>query len=295
MTEGSILHHLVSFALPLLIGQLFQQLYNTVDAWVVGNYVSNEAFSAVGTLSPVTSTLIGFFSGLAGGAGVVVSQYYGAGDREKVSKTVHTSMFLTLVIGALFTAVGLIMTPIMLGWTNTPDDVYPDSFAYLTIYFAGMIGLMIYNMGAGVLRSIGDSRSPFIFLVISAITNVILDLVFVLVFNMGVSGVAYATVIAQGFSALLVVLTLMSTKDQAIKLRLRKLMPDKVVLSKVLRLGIPTALQLAITSFSNIFVQSYINFFGSEFMGGWTAYLKLDAFTILPAQAWAVTPHGSWA
>jgi len=288
MTEGSILHHLVSFALPLLIGQLFQQLYNTVDAWVVGNYVSNEAFSAVGTLSPVTSTLIGFFSGLAGGAGVVVSQYYGAGDREKVSKTVHTSMFLTLVIGALFTAVGLIMTPIMLGWTNTPDDVYPDSFAYLTIYFAGMIGLMIYNMGAGVLRSIGDSRSPFIFLVISAITNVILDLVFVLVFNMGVSGVAYATVIAQGFSALLVVLTLMSTKDQAIKLRLRKLMPDKVVLSKVLRLGIPTALQLAITSFSNIFVQSYINFFGSEFMGGWTAYLKLDAFTILPAQALSI-------
>lgn len=285
MTEGSILRHLITFALPLLVGQLFQQLYNTVDAWVVGNYVSNEAFSAVGTLSPITNTLIGLFSGLAGGSGVVVSQYYGARDEEKVKKTVHTAMFMTLVLAVAFTVIGLVTTPIMLDFTKTPSDVYPESYAYLMIYFSGLSGLLIYNMGAGILRAVGDSKRPFVFLVVSAVVNTVLDLVFVIVFKWGVKGVAYATVIAQAISALLVIITLVKNKNEYIRLSFRKLIPDMSLLGKILKIGMPTALQLAITSFSNVFVQSYINFFGSEFMGGWTAYLKLDAFTLLPAQA----------
>ena len=288
MTEGNILRHLISFAFPLLIGQLFQQLYNTVDAWVVGNYVSNEAFSAVGTLSPITNTLIGFFSGLAGGAGVVVSQYYGARDIEKVQKSVHTAMCMTVILGVLFTVIGIVTTPMMLGFTETPPDVYPDSFAYLTIYFSGLLGLMIYNMGAGILRAVGDSRRPFIFLVVSAAVNTVLDLIFVIVFKWGVKGVAYATIIAQAISALLVVITLATSKNEAVRFSLKKMKMDMTLLGKIVKIGIPTALQLAITAFSNVFVQSYINYFGSEFMGGWTAYLKLDAFTILPAQALSI-------
>ena len=288
MTEGNILRHLISFAFPLLLGHLFQQLYNTVDAWVVGNYVSNEAFSAVGTLSPITNTLIGFFSGLAGGAGVVVSQYYGAKEIEKVQKSVHTAMCMTVILGVLFTVIGIASTPMMLGFTETPPDVYPDSFAYLTIYFSGICGLMIYNMGAGILRAVGDSRRPFIFLVVSAVINTILDLVFVIVFNLGVKGVAYATIIAQVVSAVLVVITLATSKNEAVRLSFKMMRLDMQLLGKIVKIGIPTALQLAITAFSNVFVQSYINHFGSEFMGGWTAYLKLDAFTMLPAQALSI-------
>ena len=288
MTEGNILRHLISFAFPLLIGHLFQQLYNTVDAWVVGNYVSNEAFSAVGTLSPITNTLIGFFSGLAGGAGVVVSQFYGAKDIDKVQKAVHTAMSMTVILGILFTIIGVVTTPMMLGFTETPADVYPDSFAYLTIYFSGLCGLMIYNMGAGILRAVGDSKRPFIFLVVSAVINTVLDLIFVIVFSWGVRGVAYATIIAQAVSAVLVIITLATSKNEAVRLSIKKLRLDIVMLGKIVKIGIPTALQLAITSFSNVFVQSYINHFGSEFMGGWTAYLKLDAFTMLPAQALSI-------
>ena len=288
MTEGSILKHLLSFAFPLLIGNLFQQLYNTVDAWVVGNYVSNEAFSAVGTLSPITNTLIGFFSGLAGGSGVVVSQYYGAKETEKVQRAVHTAMCMTFFLGVLFTVIGLVTTPMMLGFTDTPADVYPDSFAYLTIYFAGISGLMIYNMGSGILRAVGDSKRPFVFLVASALINIVLDLVFVIKFGWGVKGVAYATVIAQAVSAVLVIITLSTSKNEAVRFSFKRLGIDLDLLKKIVRIGIPTALQLAITSFSNVFVQSYINHFGSEFMGGWTAYLKLDAFTMLPAQSLSI-------
>ena len=227
MTEGNITAHLIRFALPLLIGNLFQQLYNTVDTWVVGNFVSNEAYSAVGSVGPIINMLIGFFSGLASGAGVVISQYYGAKDEEQVKKTVHTSIALTLILCVVLTAIGLLMIPLVLDLMKTPESVIPEATTYLTIYFSGLTGLLIYNMGAGILRAVGDSQRPFYFLVVSAVTNTVLDLVFVIVFKMGVAGVAWATIIAQGLSALLVVITLMVNKS-CIKLEIRKIKIEKI-------------------------------------------------------------------
>ena len=287
MTEGSIVRHLITFAVPLLIGNVFQQLYNMVDTWVVGNYVSNEAFSAVGTVGPIINMLIGFFMGLSSGAGVVISQYYGAKRYGDVEKTVHTSIVMTLVLGVLFTAIGIAMTPFMLRFMKTPENVFPESSAYLRIYFSGVMGLMIYNIGAGILRAVGDSKRPFYFLVVSALLNTVLDLVFVLMFRMGVQGVAYATIIAQGVSAILVVITLLRT-DTCIKLKLKSLTVSMAMLKKIIRVGIPAAIQMAITSFSNIFVQSYINFFGADCMSGWTAYSKVDQLLFLPMQSIAL-------
>lgn len=287
MTEGNILQHIINFAFPLLIGNIFQQLYNTVDTWVVGNYVSNEAFSAVGTVGPIINMLIGFFTGLSSGAGVVISQYYGAKRFDKVHDAVHTSIVMTLLLGVVFTAVGILMIPPMLNLMKTPAEVFPESSAYLTIYFAGVLGLMLYNMGSGILRAVGDSQRPFYFLVVSAVLNTVLDLLFVLVFKMGVRGVAWATIIAQFISAILILITLMRT-EICIKLILRDLKMDWEMLKKVVRVGIPAAIQMAVTSFSNIFVQSYINYFGADCMSGWTAYSKIDQLILLPVQSIAL-------
>ena len=284
MTQGSITKHLINFSLPLLLGNLFQQLYNMVDTWVVGNYVSNEAFSAVGTVGPVINTLIGFFLGLSSGAGVVISQYYGAGREEKVRQAVHTALMLTLVLGVVFTAAGFAMTPLMLQLMKTPAEVAPEQAAYLRIYFAGVMGLLLYNMGSGILRAVGDSRRPFYFLVVSAVLNTVLDLLFVIKFHMGVEGVAYATIIAQAVSALLTLWVLMRAEG-GIRLELRALRFTWSVLRQIVAVGIPAALQMAITAFSNVFVQSYINYFGPDCMSGWTAYTKVDQLVILPVQS----------
>ncbi len=284
MTEGSIIRHLITFAIPLLIGNIFQQLYNTVDTWVVGNYVSNEAFSAVGTVGPIINMLIGFFLGLSSGAGVVISQYYGAKKYDKVQDTVHTAIMMTVILGVIFTFLGIGMAPYMIRFMKTPESVIPESTAYLTIYFSGVIGLMLYNIGSGILRAVGDSQRPFYFLVVSATLNTVLDLVFVLAFDMGVRGVALATIIAQGTSAVLVLITLMRT-DTCIHLSWRKLKIHWDMMKKIIRVGIPAAIQMAITSFSNVFVQSYINHFGADCMSGWTAYSKIDQLIFLPMQS----------
>lgn len=287
MTQGNITRHIIQFALPLLAGNIFQQLYNTVDTWVVGNFVSNEAFSAVGTVGPIINMLIGFFMGLSSGAGVVISQNYGAKHFEEVEKAVHTAIVMTLVIGVAFTFVGLGMTPFMLQLMKTPDNVLPESTAYLSIYFSGILGLMVYNMGSGILRAVGDSKRPFYYLVVCAVLNTVLDLLFVIKFNMGVRGVALATILSQAVSAILVIVTLLST-DECIKLRLSKLRVHWYILKKIFLVGIPAAIQMAITAFSNIFVQSYINFFGSDCMSGWTAYAKIDQLLFLPMQSIAL-------
>lgn len=284
MTQGSTTRHLVRFALPLLAGNLFQQLYNMVDTWVVGNFVSNEAFSAVGTVTPIINTLIGFFLGMSSGAGVVISQYYGAHRPEKVREAVHTAMLLTVIMGVVFTGVGIAMTPLMLELMKTPAEVAPDQAAYLTIYFAGIMGLLLYNMGSGILRAVGDSQRPFYFLLVSAGVNTALDLLFVLKFGMGVEGVAYATIIAQAVSAVLTIAVLIGY-DGSVKLSLRDLRIHWDMLKKIVAVGIPAALQMAITAFSNVFVQGYINHFGADCMSGWTAYTKIDQLVILPVQS----------
>lgn len=287
MTTGNITRHIILFALPLLAGNIFQQLYNMVDTWVVGRFVSNEAYAAVGTIGPVINMLIGFFMGLSSGAGVVISQYYGAGRRDEVQRTVHTAILMTAIFGVLFTGIGLAMTPFMLKLMKTPTDVLPESTAYLQIYFSGILGLMLYNMGAGILRAVGDSKRPFYYLVVCALLNTVLDLLFVIRFRMGVRGVALATILSQGVSAVLVIFTLLRT-EECIQLRLRKLRLHWDLLKKIFRVGIPAAIQMAITSFSNIFVQSYINFFGADCMSGWTTYAKVDQLLFLPMQSIAL-------
>lgn len=287
MTEGNILRHLIIFSIPLLVGNLFQQFYNTVDAWVVGNYVSNEAFSAVGTVGPIVNLLVGFFLGFSNGASVVISQYFGAKQFNKVKETVHTVFIVTILLGFIFTFVGLTIIPTMLRFTQTPIDVFPESKKYLTIYFYGILGLLVYNMGSAVLRAVGDSIRPFFFLVASSITNIILDLVFVLVFHTGVFGVALATIISEAVSAFLVIYVLFHS-ESCITISTKDLKINTDILKRVLKVGIPTALQMGITSFSNIFVQGYVNQFGSDFMSGWAAYNKIDAFMFLPMQSIAL-------
>ena len=287
MTQGNIIRHLIIFALPLLVGNVFQQMYNMVDTWVVGRYVSNEAYAAVGTNGPIINLLIGFFMGLSSGAGVVISQYYGAKRYEDVSRTVHTAITMTLILAVLFTGLGLFLTPYLLNFMNTPANVLPESTTYLRIIFSGIGGLMIYNIGSGILRAVGDSQRPFYFLVVCAVMNTVLDLLFVLVFRMGVAGVALATIVSQAVSAVLVIITLLRT-DECIKVRLKSLGIHFDMLKKIFRVGIPAAIQMAITSFSNIFVQSYINFFGDNCMSGWTTYAKVDQLLFLPMQSIAL-------
>ena len=284
MTQGSIPRLLLQFSLPLLAGNLFQQLYNMVDTWVVGNYVSNVAYSAVGTMGPILNMLIGLFSGFASGAGVVISQYYGAKMMDKVRQAVHTALILTFVMGLVMTAFGLFMVPYALKLIKMPTEAIPDATTYLTILFAGVMAVMFYNMGAGILRAVGDSRRPFYFLVVSAFTNVVLDLLLVIRFNMGVAGVAWATIISQTVSAILVMITLMAS-ESVVQVKPRWLRINWPILKKILTLGLPAGIQLAITAFSNIFVQSYINFFGTDCMSGWTTYAKVDQLMFLPMQS----------
>ena len=209
MTEGPIAKQLISFAVPMLIGLVFQQLYNTVDTIVVGNFVSAQALAAVGTTGPLINTLLGFFNGFSAGATVVIARAFGARSPRDVQNAVHTTITMTLILALVITAAGLLLTPVLLRLMRAPDDMLPESTTYLRIYFMGISGLMLYNMGAGILRAVGDSRRPLYFLIFSAIVNTTGDLLLVLVFRMGVAGVAYATILAQGLSALLVLYVLM--------------------------------------------------------------------------------------
>lgn len=284
MTQGTIWKQLIYFAFPLLIGNLFQQLYNTVDSVVVGNFVSTEALAAVGSVTPIINMLVGFFSGLATGAGVVISQFFGAKNGQMLHKAVHTTLLMTVGLGVIFTFIGIFMTPLMLNLMSTPADVFDGAALYLRIYFGGVLGLMLYNMVSGILRAVGDSKRPLYFLILSSLLNVVLDLAFVIVFHMGIAGVAIATIIAQFISAFLL-LVVLARSDEDYKLVLRDLKMDAEILKRIVRIGLPAGLQMAVTSFSNVFVQSYINRFGSACMAGWTSYSKIDQFVLLPMQS----------
>ncbi len=287
MTQGSIFRQLIAFSFPLLVGNLFQQLYNTVDTWVVGNFVSDEAFAAVGSMGPIVNMFIGFFLGFSAGAGALISQNFGAKNEAAIEKLVHTAVMMSLFFGVFFTVVGHLLTPLLLTFAKIPKNVQDEATIYLSIYFSGIMGLVLYNMGAAILRAVGDSKRPFYFLVVCAVLNTVLDLLFVCVFGMMVEGVAWATIISQGVSGILIFITLMRTKT-CIRFQFRKLRMDFYMLKRIITLGIPSALQLSITSFSNVFVQSYINHFQDACMSGWTAYSKIDNLLFLPSQAIAL-------
>ena len=213
MTEGNIIREIIVFSIPLLIGNLFQQLYNTVDSIVVGNFIGKEALAAVGSSNSLINLIVGLFVGISTGASVVISQYYGAKNKENIHKAVHTAMAVTLIGGVILIALGVLLSPTILQLMGTPEEVMKESVVYLRIFFWGSLFSAIYNMGAGILRGVGDSRRPLYFLCISSVVNIVLDLLFVVVFHMGVAGVAYATITAQGVSALLVLLTLTRDDD----------------------------------------------------------------------------------
>lgn len=284
MTTGPILSQVILFSLPLMVGNLFQMLYNTVDSVVVGRFVSTEALAAVGSTAMIVNIMVFFFNGFSVGAGVVIARHFGARDMKKLHTAVETTMALTFVICVLFTIIGLVWVRPMLRLMATPEDVMTDAAVYLRIYFAGISGLLVYNIGSGILRAVGDSTRPLMFLALTSILNIILDLVFVIVFHGGIAGVAYATILSQFISAGLTLLLLTRSRD-IYRLVWSDLHIDPAVTRQIFAVGMPAGIQSVITSISNVFVQSYVNYFGSACMAGWSCYNKLDQFMMLPMQS----------
>ena len=287
MTSGSILKQIILFSLPLMLGNIFQMLYNTVDSIVVGNYVGKEALAAVGSTTVIINMLVFFFNGFSIGAGVVIGFHFGAKNYRELHTSVETTLTSTFILSVLFTIAGVLLVRPMLRFMSTPEDVLDEATTYLTIYFAGLSGLLIYNIGSGILRAVGDTFRPLLFLILTSILNIVLDLLFVLVFRAGIAGVAYATIISQFISAFLVILLLTRTHD-IYRFSFRDMQLHFPTLRRIFSVGMPAAIQSVITSLSNIFVQSYINFFGSSCMAGWSCYNKLDSFVMLPMQSMAM-------
>lgn len=288
ITEGVIWKQLLIFFFPILLGTFFQQLYNTADAMIVGKYVGKEALAAVGgTTGVLINLLVGFFVGLSSGATVLISQHFGARRDQAVSDTVHTAAAMALLGGLIITVLGLIFSPALLRLMGTPADVMDYSVTYIRIYFGGVIFSLIYNIGTGILRAIGDSRRPLYFLVASCMTNIVLDVVLVLGFDMGVAGAALATVFSQMVSAVLVVLTL-TRSQRSYQLQLRKIRLHMNLLSGILRIGLPAGLQSVLYSLSNVIIQASVNGFGTDTVAAWTAYGKLDGLFWMTVSAFGV-------
>ena len=287
MTSGPILKQLVLFALPLMLGNIFQMLYNTVDSVIVGNYVSKQALAAIGSTTMIVNLLVFFFNGFSIGAGVVIGQYFGARNPEKLHTAVQTTMAATFVLSLLLSVLGVALVRPLLMLMNTPEDVFQDATLYLRIYIGGLSGLLIYNMGSGILRAVGDSTRPLYYLILTSLLNIVLDLFFVLVLKAGIAGAAIATILSQFVSAVLILVLLTRTQD-IYRLDWKDLRIDGLILRKIFSIGMPAGLQTTVTSISNIFVQGYINVFGSGVMAGWSSYNKLDQFILLPMQSMAM-------
>lgn len=276
MTEGTIWKQLLLFFFPLLIGTFFQQLYNTVDAMIVGRIVGKQALSAVGgTTGVILNLFLGSFIGLSSGATVIIAQFFGARKSDEVRRTVGTSYALSIAAGMIITFFGIIFSPAMLRVMNTPADIYSDALVYMRIYFLGMTVNLVYNMGAGILRAVGDSRRPLYYLIIACLLNAVLDLLFVAVFHMGVAGAAIATVLCQLISAILVTAALVRTHD-SYRLEPRCIRLDAFYLKRIVQIGIPAAVESLTYSFSNVIIQTSINWFGTDTIAAWTAYGKID-------------------
>ena len=288
MTRGPILQLLIAFALPLMLGNVFQMLYNTVDSVIVGNFVSKQALAAIGSTTVIVNMLVFFFNGFSIGAAVVIGQYFGARNMEKLHDAVETTMAATFILSAVFTVVGVLTVKPLLHLMHTPEDVFREATLYLRIYIGGISGLLIYNMGSGILRAVGDSTRPLYFLVFTSVLNIVLDLFFVLVLKTGIAGAAIATILSQFVSAAMILVLLTRTRD-IYRLDWRELHLNFPILRRIFAVGMPAAIQSVITAFSNIFVQGYINVFGSDVMAGWSSYNKLDQFIMLPMQSMAMS------
>lgn len=286
ITEGVIWKQLLIFFFPILLGTFFQQMYNTVDTIIVGRLVGTEALAAVGATGPLVNMTNGFFIGVSSGATVILSQFYGAGDRKGVSDAIHTGVALSLLLGAVLTVLGVGLGAQVLGLMHMPESCMEDAAVYIRIYFAGSVGTVVYNMGAGILRAMGDSRRPMLFLLATCLLNVVLDLLFVAVLHMGVAGAALATILSQFISAALPIIVLLRMPQD--RLELKKLRIERALLGRILRIGVPAGLQFVTFDFSNILIQSGINSFGEVTMAAWTAHGKTDAFTWMISGAFGV-------
>lgn len=287
LTEGSITKGLILFAVPILLSNLFQQLYNSVDSMVVGNYVGSAALAAVGSTGSLINLLIGFFLGIATGTGVLYAMHYGAGDYPGLKKLIDCAMVLSVGVGVVISVLGIAFSRQMLVLMDTPDDVLDPANQYLRIYLAGTIITMIYNVGAGMLRAEGDSTRPLIYLVIGGVTNLILDLLLVAVFDMGVVGAAIATVAAQLVSAVLTVIRL-TKLDARYRFRPLRMELNALTMWDIIRISVPCGLQSSMFNIANLLVQAKINSFGTAAMAGVTAYTKLDGFIYMPMNAMAL-------
>lgn len=287
MTEGNILKKIFFFSVPLILGNLFQQLYNTVDSIIVGNYVGKGALAAVGSSTSTINLLIAFSQGAAVGAGVVIAQYLGAKEKQKVEEAVHTAMGIAIALGMILTVLGIALSGTILRLMDTPGDVIEQSNLYLKIYFAGVVFNVIYNMGAGILNAAGNSKRSLIYLCYASVINIVLDLLLIRVFKMGVEGAAIATDISQIASSVFVVAYLMRTREDY-KIQLKKLKIHKNMAYGIIKVGLPTGIQNMVISFSNVLVQSSVNGYGSSAVAGFGAYTKVDGFNILPVMSFSM-------
>lgn len=287
MTTGSISKRMVSFAVPVFLGNLCQQLYNTVDSVIVGKFVGKQALAAVASSGNLIFMMTGFFMGLFIGAGIVIAQYFGARNYVKVRSAVHTDIAFALCCGVLLTLLGVFFTPTLLTWMRTPADVLDTSILYFRLYFLGSLATILYNAGMGILQAVGDSRSPLYYLVISSVVNVALDLLFVGAMDMGVAGAAVATVISQVVSAVLCIIKL-TRSDGPYRLEIKRIGFDLPLLKKITSQGVPSGVQNSIIAIANVVVQSNINTFGSDAMAGCGSYSKVEGFVFLPITAFAM-------
>ena len=286
--DGVIWKQLLIFFFPILLGTFFQQLYNTADAIIVGKYVGKEALAAVGgATGNLINLIVGFFVGLSSGATVIISQFFGGRREQEVSAAVHTAAALALAGGLVLSVLGIMFSPTLLRWMGTPEDVMGHAVTYIRIYFAGMIPNLIYNIGSGVLRAVGDSRRPLYFLICACMVNILLDVLLVLGLEMGVAGAALATIFSQAVSAVLVVLTL-ARSNYAYRLELRKIRFHMDLLGRIVRIGLPAGLQSVMYSLSNVIIQASVNGFGTDILAAWTAYGKLDGLYWMTVNAFGV-------
>lgn len=280
MTEGPITKQIIYFTIPLMLGNLFQQLYNTTDTIIVGRFVGPDALAAVGSSASLVNLLISLLMGISAGAGVVVARYFGAKQYEEMRATIHTTICFGLVAGAIMSVVGVLVTPALLRWMDTPESVMDSSVLYFRVYFSGVLTTVMYNFGSGIFRALGDSKRPLYFLMFSAAANVVMTLLFVAVLDWGIAGAAGATVIAQGMSVVLVYRRLFMG-GTIYQVKLRELRFNFVYLKQIISIGIPSGLQNALVSFSNVVVQSNINSFGELAMAGCASYSKLEGFALM--------------